>query len=135
MTIRVLVADDQSMVRAGFRILLAGEEDIEVVAEASNGLEAVDKARAEWEGLVSGAVETEDADLRARFESACERVVEHIRVEMDPEAFQFGTTEVLDRSPRGRGDPIPSYRGQIPGAQVRWQRRRAVEEAALVLCQ
>jgi DNA-binding NarL/FixJ family response regulator len=32
------------MVRAGFRMLLAGEEDIEVVAEASNGLEAVDKA-------------------------------------------------------------------------------------------
>jgi DNA-binding NarL/FixJ family response regulator len=43
-TIRLLVADDQSMVRAGFRMLLAGEEDIDVVAEASNGLEAVEKA-------------------------------------------------------------------------------------------
>jgi DNA-binding NarL/FixJ family response regulator len=43
-TIRVLVADDQSLVRAGFRMLLAGEEDIELVAEATNGLEAVDKA-------------------------------------------------------------------------------------------
>jgi DNA-binding NarL/FixJ family response regulator len=44
MKIRVLVADDQSVVRAGFRLLLASKEDIEVVAEASNGLEAVEKA-------------------------------------------------------------------------------------------
>ena len=44
MSIRVIVADDQSMVRAGFRMLLGGEEDIDVVAEAQNGLEAVEKA-------------------------------------------------------------------------------------------
>ena len=41
MTIRVLVADDQSMVRAGLRLLLAREEGIEVVAEAGNGRDAV----------------------------------------------------------------------------------------------
>ncbi|MBX6389289.1 MAG: response regulator transcription factor [Frankia sp.] len=44
MTIRVLVADDQSMVRAGFRLLLAREPDIEVVAEASSGREAIRQA-------------------------------------------------------------------------------------------
>ena len=44
MTIRVLVADDQSLVRSGFRMLLDGEEDLEIVAEAANGVEAVEKA-------------------------------------------------------------------------------------------
>ena len=44
MSIRVLVADDQSLVRGGFRMLLSGAPDMEIVAEASNGLEAVDKA-------------------------------------------------------------------------------------------
>ncbi len=41
MTIRVVVADDQALVRSGFTMLLAGEPDIDVVGEASNGVEAV----------------------------------------------------------------------------------------------
>jgi DNA-binding NarL/FixJ family response regulator len=40
-TIRVLVADDQTLVRAGFRALLDSEDGIEVVGEAVDGLEAV----------------------------------------------------------------------------------------------
>jgi DNA-binding NarL/FixJ family response regulator len=39
--IRVLLADDQSLVRAGFRALLDAEDDIEVVAEAGDGAAAV----------------------------------------------------------------------------------------------
>ncbi|MGD9792912.1 MAG: response regulator [Acidimicrobiia bacterium] len=41
MNIRVVVADDQALVRSGFAMLLAGEADIEVVGEAANGAEAV----------------------------------------------------------------------------------------------
>ncbi len=44
MSISVLVADDQSMVRAGFRLLLGGEDGIDVVAEAGDGNEAIAKA-------------------------------------------------------------------------------------------
>jgi DNA-binding NarL/FixJ family response regulator len=39
--IRVVVADDQAMVRRGFRLLVDGEEDMQVVAEAGDGQEAV----------------------------------------------------------------------------------------------
>ncbi len=39
--IRVLIADDQALVRTGFRVILEAEDDIEVVAEAENGSEAV----------------------------------------------------------------------------------------------
>jgi DNA-binding NarL/FixJ family response regulator len=43
--IRVVLVDDQALVRAGFRALLNSEEDIEVVAEAGDGEEAVRSAR------------------------------------------------------------------------------------------
>src|SRR3954453_9297090 len=42
--IRVLIADDQELVRTGFRVILESEGDIEVVAEAENGHEAVRQA-------------------------------------------------------------------------------------------
>ena len=45
MSIRVVVADDQAMVRAGFRMLLGDQADIEVVGEASTGAEAVSQVK------------------------------------------------------------------------------------------
>jgi DNA-binding NarL/FixJ family response regulator len=45
MTLRVLVADDQDLVRTGLRMILDAQDGIEVVAEAGTGREAVDLAR------------------------------------------------------------------------------------------
>jgi DNA-binding NarL/FixJ family response regulator len=45
MTIRVLLVDDQALIRAGFRMILEAEEDIEVVGECADGTQAVDSVR------------------------------------------------------------------------------------------
>jgi DNA-binding NarL/FixJ family response regulator len=50
--IRVLLADDQALIRAGFRVLLEAAGDVEVVGEAVNGEQAVDMARAECPDVI-----------------------------------------------------------------------------------
>jgi len=45
MAIRVLIVDDQALVRAGFRMILEAQPDIEVIGEAENGLAAIEAAR------------------------------------------------------------------------------------------
>jgi DNA-binding NarL/FixJ family response regulator len=52
MTIRVLIADDQPVVRDGLAMLLGLIDDVEIVATAADGIEAVDRARAERPDIV-----------------------------------------------------------------------------------
>ncbi|MFF3610958.1 response regulator [Streptomyces sp. NPDC002580] len=52
MTIRVVLADDQALLRSAFRVLVDSEPDMEVVGEASNGAEAVAVARDERADVV-----------------------------------------------------------------------------------
>jgi DNA-binding NarL/FixJ family response regulator len=76
MTIRVLLADDQALVRAGFRVLVESAPDLEVVGEASTGQEAVELAAStradvvlmdirmpELDGLAATRRITEDENL------------------------------------------------------------------------
>jgi DNA-binding NarL/FixJ family response regulator len=51
-TVRVLVVDDQVLVRAGFRVLVESASDLEVVGEAGNGAEAVELTRRERPDVV-----------------------------------------------------------------------------------
>ncbi|MFD9377214.1 MULTISPECIES: response regulator transcription factor [unclassified Streptomyces] len=50
--IRVVIADDEPLIRAGIRMILTSASDIEVVAEAANGREAVELARAHHPDVV-----------------------------------------------------------------------------------
>lgn len=93
--IRVVVADDQALVRAGFRSLLNATDDIDVVAEASDGAEAVEVVRAArpdvvlmdirmpgTDGLAATRALTEDRDLDGT------RVIVLTTFEMDEYVFE-----------------------------------------------
>ena len=45
MSVRIMIADDQALVRAGFKMILDAEDDIEVIGEAVDGLQAVEQAK------------------------------------------------------------------------------------------
>ena len=60
--ISVLLADDQHLVRAGFRALLEAEDDLEVVGEAATGREAVDLARRTHPDVVLMDIRMPDGD-------------------------------------------------------------------------
>ena len=79
MTIRVVVVDDQALVRRGFAMVLGHQPDIEVVAEAGTGREAIEVARAhrpdvmlmdirmpEMDGLAATAALLDEADWPLR---------------------------------------------------------------------
>ena len=79
MTVKVLIADDQSLVRSGFRMVLESADDLEVVGEAANGHQAISSARRlrpdvvlmdvrmpELDGIDATRRITEDSDQSAR---------------------------------------------------------------------
>jgi DNA-binding NarL/FixJ family response regulator len=79
--IRVILADDQALVRAGFRALLDAEQDIAVVGEASNGNEAVALARAQKPDVVLMDIRMPDLDgLAATRELAADSRLSHVRI-------------------------------------------------------
>ncbi|MGA5793316.1 response regulator [Streptomyces cellulosae] len=81
MTIRVLLADDQALLRSAFRVLVDSEPDMEVVGEASDGAEAVRLARAHRPDVVLMDIRMPGTDgLAATREISADPALDGVRV-------------------------------------------------------
>ena len=92
--IRVLLADDQVLVRSGFKVLLDAEDDIVVVGEAANGAEAVERARASRPDVVLMDIRMPAVDgIEATGQIVKTRGLEHVRILIlttyDTDAYVF----------------------------------------------
>ena len=92
--IRVLLADDQVLVRSGFKVLLDAEDDIVVVGEAANGAEAVERARASRPDVVLMDISMPAVDgIEATGQIVKTRGLEHVRILIlttyDTDAYVF----------------------------------------------
>ncbi|MCX4667736.1 response regulator transcription factor [Streptomyces sp. NBC_01381] len=83
MTIRVLLADDQALLRSAFKVLVNSEPDMEVVAEASDGAEAVELAKARAADVVLMDIRMPGTDgLAATRLISADPDLSHVRVVM-----------------------------------------------------
>ncbi|MFH8292000.1 response regulator [Streptomyces sp. NPDC018059] len=83
MTIRVLLADDQALLRSAFRVLVDSEPDMEVVGEASDGAQAVRLARSERADVVLMDIRMPGTDgLAATRQISADPALAHVRVVM-----------------------------------------------------
>ncbi|MEV5743720.1 response regulator transcription factor [Microbispora rosea] len=92
--IKVLIADDERLVRSGFRLLLDVEDDITVVGEATNGAEAVESARTTRPDVVLMDIRMPKLDgIRATAEITRMRGLERVRILIlttyDTDAYVF----------------------------------------------
>jgi DNA-binding NarL/FixJ family response regulator len=92
--IKVLLADDQGLVRSGFRMLLDAEDDITVVGEAADGAEAVERVRATRPDVVLMDIQMPKLDgIKATCGIVGTRGLEHVKVLIlttyDTDAYVF----------------------------------------------
>lgn len=79
--IRVLLADDQALIRAGFRVLLDSADDLEVVGEAADGAQAVEMARQHRADVVLMDIRMPSVDgLEATRRIAADQDLEGVKV-------------------------------------------------------
>jgi DNA-binding NarL/FixJ family response regulator len=96
--IKVLLADDEGLVRSGFKVLLDVEDDITVVGEATNGIEAIERARATRPDVVLMDIRMPKLDgIQATAQIAKTPGLEQVRVLIlttyDTDAYVFEALE------------------------------------------
>ncbi|MEU9299009.1 response regulator transcription factor [Streptomyces sp. NPDC048269] len=124
--IRVVIADDEPLIRAGIRMILTSAPDIEVVAEAANGREAVDLARAHVPDVMLLDIQMPVMDgLTALGELG--RAVPQVRA---PILTTFGEKENVLRA-LGRGGAGFLLKDSAPGELIGAVRAAAAGEAYL----
>ena len=95
--IRVLLADDQALIRAGFRVLLEAADDIEVIGEAVNGDQAVELAKAERPDVILMDIRMPGTDGLAA-------------------TSQIAAADALERGEGRHPDHLRDRRVRVPGA-------------------
>ena len=101
--IRVLLADDQALIRAGFRVLLEAADDIEVIGEAVNGEQAIELARAGRPDVILMDIRMPGTDGLA---------ATHV----------IATDATLERDEDRHPDHVRDRRVRLPGAARRGER-------------
>jgi DNA-binding NarL/FixJ family response regulator len=96
MTISILLADDQPLLRRGFRMILEAEEDMSVVGEAADGAEAIDLARQLAPDVVLMDVRmpgTDGVEATRRITTDNQNVRVLVLTTFDLDEFAFGTLQ------------------------------------------
>src|SRR6204780_5412354 len=98
--IRVLLADDQTLVRTGFRVILEAEGDIEVVAEADTGHEAIRQSQLTKPDVILMDIRMPELDGL----SATEEILRHANPPTIVVLTTFDRSEYVYRALRARSE-------------------------------
>ena len=123
--IRVVVADDQALVRGGFRVLVDSAPDLKVVGEAGDGAEAVELARKERPDVILMDIRMPDLDGLEATRRDLRRRADRGRQGAHPDHLRPGRVRLRRAARRGQRLPAQGHPARRPAGRDPGRRRRA----------